>query len=128
MQGNARRLLEKRCDGSSPLGRLSKLGLAPILWFMILLLLLIYTNSVVLGITLASSNLLCVHHNQVNIFMHAYYLMNPLVIAASNLPKLTTGIGALAWLGFILATSGLFLFYRCSRYVSNPFLLHFVVV
>ncbi|AED92834.1 Ankyrin repeat family protein with DHHC zinc finger domain-containing protein [Arabidopsis thaliana] len=80
--GNARSLLEKRCDGSSPLGRLSKLGLAPVLWIMILLLLLVYTNSVVL---------------------------------ASNLPKLTTGIGALAWLGFILATAGLFLFYRCSR-------------
>ncbi|CAA7059042.1 unnamed protein product [Microthlaspi erraticum] len=80
--GNARRLLEKRCDGSTPLGRLSKLGLAPILWFMILLLLLIYTNSVVL---------------------------------ASNLPKLTAGIGSIAWLGFILATAGLFLFYRCSR-------------
>uniref|UniRef100_M4CDL5 S-acyltransferase n=1 Tax=Brassica campestris TaxID=3711 RepID=M4CDL5_BRACM len=47
--GNARRLLEKRCDGSTPLGKLSKLGLAPVLWFMILLLLLIYTNSVILG-------------------------------------------------------------------------------
>ncbi|WZZ90624.1 hypothetical protein YC2023_119203 [Brassica napus] len=33
----------------------------------------------------------------------------------SNLPKLTTGIGSLAWLGFILATAGLVLFYRCSR-------------
>ncbi|KAF3542451.1 hypothetical protein DY000_02000891 [Brassica cretica] len=80
--GNARRLLEKRWDGNSPLGKLSKLGLAPFLWFMILLLLLIYTNSVVL---------------------------------ASNLPKLTTGIGALAWLGFLLATGGLVLFYRCSK-------------
>ncbi|KAF3569372.1 hypothetical protein DY000_02018358 [Brassica cretica] len=29
--GNARRLLEKRCDGSTPLGKLSKLGLAPVL-------------------------------------------------------------------------------------------------
>ncbi|KAJ4883539.1 Protein S-acyltransferase 24 [Raphanus sativus] len=80
--GNARRLLEKRWDGSTPLGKLSKLGLAPVLWFMILLLLLIYTNSVIL---------------------------------ASNLPKLTTGIGSLAWLGFILATAGLVLFYRCGR-------------
>ncbi|XP_010520556.1 PREDICTED: protein S-acyltransferase 24-like isoform X1 [Tarenaya hassleriana] len=79
--GNSRRMLEKRCDGNSTLGRLSKLGLAPILWFIILLLLLIYTNSVVL---------------------------------ASNLPKLTSGFGALAWLGFFLATAGLFLFYRCS--------------
>ncbi|CDY68411.1 BnaAnng27190D, partial [Brassica napus] len=82
LQGNARRLLEKRCDGSTPLGKLSKLGLAPVLWFMILLLLLIYTNSVIL---------------------------------ASNLPKLTTGIGSIAWLGFFLATAGLALFYRCSK-------------
>ncbi|KAL0735426.1 hypothetical protein Bca4012_011636 [Brassica carinata] len=82
MFGNARRLLETRCDGNTPLGKLSKLGLAPVLWFMILLLLLIYTNSVIL---------------------------------ASNLPKLTTGIGSLAWLGFILATAGLVLFYRCSK-------------
>ncbi|KAH0850158.1 LOW QUALITY PROTEIN: hypothetical protein HID58_095723 [Brassica napus] len=51
--GNARRLLEKRCDGSTPLGKLSKLDL--------------------------------------------------LLFFASNLPKLTTGIGSLAWLGFILA-------------------------
>ncbi|KFK33845.1 hypothetical protein AALP_AA5G067400 [Arabis alpina] len=79
--GNARRLLEKRWDVNSPLGRISKLGLAPILWFMILLLLLIYTSSVIL---------------------------------ASNLPKLSSGFGTLAWLGFFLATAGLYMFYRCS--------------
>ncbi|XVF88270.1 hypothetical protein PTKIN_Ptkin19aG0036700 [Pterospermum kingtungense] len=45
--GNARRLLEKRCDGNSRLGRLSKLGLAPILWCVILLLLVTYTQSVI---------------------------------------------------------------------------------
>ncbi|KAJ6435751.1 hypothetical protein OIU84_000883 [Salix udensis] len=47
--GNARRLLEKRCDGNSRLGRLSKLGLAPVLWFIILLLLGTYVNSVILA-------------------------------------------------------------------------------
>ncbi|KAB5514607.1 hypothetical protein DKX38_028513 [Salix brachista] len=47
--GNARRLLEKRCDGNSRLGRLSKLGLAPVLWFIILLLLVTYVNSVILA-------------------------------------------------------------------------------
>jgi|APAra0007618328_1042625.scaffolds.fasta_scaffold06142_1 hypothetical protein len=57
--------------------------------------------------------------------MHAYHFMNPLTIAASNLPKLTTGIGALAWLGFILATAGLFLFYRCSRYMLTLSFLDF---
>ncbi|KAF8012104.1 hypothetical protein BT93_I0281 [Corymbia citriodora subsp. variegata] len=50
--GNARRLLDKRCDGNSRLGKLSKLGLAPVLWFMIILLLLIYINSVILAPTL----------------------------------------------------------------------------
>ncbi|XVE63638.1 hypothetical protein DITRI_Ditri07aG0035900 [Diplodiscus trichospermus] len=47
--GNARRLLEKRCDGNSRLGRLSKLGLAPILWCVILLLLVTYTQSVIVA-------------------------------------------------------------------------------
>ncbi|KAK6273225.1 hypothetical protein POUND7_010308 [Theobroma cacao] len=49
LQGNARRLLEKRCDGNSRLGRLSKLGLAPILWCIILLLLVTYTQSVIMA-------------------------------------------------------------------------------
>ncbi|KAF2560518.1 hypothetical protein F2Q70_00014554, partial [Brassica cretica] len=60
--GNARRLLEKRCDGSTPLGKLSKLGLAPVLWFMILLLLLIYTNSVILGCYLCLLGSLLLQH------------------------------------------------------------------
>ncbi|PNT30049.1 hypothetical protein POPTR_006G061800v4 [Populus trichocarpa] len=47
--GNARRLLDKQCDGNDRLGRLSKLGLAPVLWFIIILLLLIYVNSVILA-------------------------------------------------------------------------------
>ncbi|KAH8506428.1 hypothetical protein H0E87_013302 [Populus deltoides] len=47
--GNARRLLDKQCDGNNRLGRLSKLGLAPVLWFIIILLLLIYVHSVILA-------------------------------------------------------------------------------
>ncbi|PPD98961.1 hypothetical protein GOBAR_DD04007 [Gossypium barbadense] len=45
--GNARRLLEKRCDGNSRLGRLSKLSLAPVLLFIILVMLVTYTQSVI---------------------------------------------------------------------------------
>ncbi|KAJ6852204.1 protein S-acyltransferase 24 [Iris pallida] len=45
--GNARRLLDRRCDGNSHLGRLSKLGLAPALWCIIAVLLLTYIHSVV---------------------------------------------------------------------------------
>ncbi|XP_042481834.1 protein S-acyltransferase 24-like isoform X2 [Macadamia integrifolia] len=30
--GNAKRLFDKRCDGNSRLGKISKLGLAPVLW------------------------------------------------------------------------------------------------
>ncbi|KAL9398462.1 hypothetical protein Peur_007423 [Populus x canadensis] len=80
--GNARRLLDKQCDGNNRLGRLSKLGLAPVLWFIIILLLFIYVHSVIL---------------------------------ASNLPKLTAGFGLLAWLAVLLASTGLVMFYRCSR-------------
>ncbi|KAG8485821.1 hypothetical protein CXB51_019222 [Gossypium anomalum] len=47
LQGNARRLLEKRCDGNSRLGRLSKLSLAPVLLFIILVMLVTYTQSVI---------------------------------------------------------------------------------
>ncbi|OMO61697.1 Zinc finger, DHHC-type, palmitoyltransferase [Corchorus olitorius] len=47
--GNARRLLEKRCDGNSRLGRLSKLGLAPILWCTIFLMLTTYIHSVIMA-------------------------------------------------------------------------------
>lgn len=48
-QGNARRLFDKRCDGNSPLGKISKLGLAPALWIVIIILLVTYIHSVVLG-------------------------------------------------------------------------------
>ncbi|GKU99867.1 hypothetical protein SLEP1_g12649 [Rubroshorea leprosula] len=81
--GNARRLLEKRCDGNSHFGRLSKLGLAPILWLVILLLLMTYIQS---------------------------------VLVTSYLPNLTTASGLFAWLGVLLASAGLVMFYRCSRY------------
>ncbi|KAJ8434996.1 hypothetical protein Cgig2_027839 [Carnegiea gigantea] len=46
--GNARRLLDRRWDENSWLGKLAKLGLAPILWFIILLLLVLYIHSVIL--------------------------------------------------------------------------------
>ncbi|XP_047332561.1 protein S-acyltransferase 24-like [Impatiens glandulifera] len=47
--GNARKLLEKRWDPNSRLGRISKLGLAPLLWSIIIVLLLTYINSVILA-------------------------------------------------------------------------------
>ncbi|KAM1282864.1 hypothetical protein ACFX2J_025798 [Malus domestica] len=47
--GNARRLLDKRCDGNSRLGRISKLGLAPLLWCIIFVLLVTYTHSVLMA-------------------------------------------------------------------------------
>ncbi|KAK3001722.1 hypothetical protein RJ639_021780 [Escallonia herrerae] len=94
--GNARRLLEKRWDGNSRLGQLSKLGLAPILWCVILLLLVTFVHSgSVRGIV-------------------AYIIVSSPLTAASNLPKLTAGFGLLAWMGVFLASSGLVMFYRCS--------------
>uniref|UniRef100_A0A7N0RGC7 S-acyltransferase n=1 Tax=Kalanchoe fedtschenkoi TaxID=63787 RepID=A0A7N0RGC7_KALFE len=47
--GNARRLLEKRCDGNQRFAQFSKLGLAPILWCIIFILLVTYTHSVILA-------------------------------------------------------------------------------
>ncbi|GAB4832765.1 Protein S-acyltransferase 24 [Ancistrocladus abbreviatus] len=79
--GNARKLLDRRCDGNSRLGRFSKLGLAPLLWFIIVLLLVLYTHS---------------------------------IIMAPELPRLAPGFGLLAWLGVLLASSGLAMLYRCS--------------
>ncbi|WCJ29948.1 Ankyrin repeat family protein with DHHC zinc finger domain [Euphorbia peplus] len=80
--GKASRLFEKWCDGSSRLGRLSKLGLAPIVWTIILILLVTYVHSVI---------------------------MDP------NIPSLTDTFGLIARLGFLSATAGLVMFYRCSR-------------
>ncbi|KAL5729670.1 protein S-acyltransferase [Ranunculus cassubicifolius] len=50
--GNARRLYDKHCDGSSRLGKLSKLGLAPVLWCIIFILLVTYIHSVILATNL----------------------------------------------------------------------------
>lgn len=50
VQGNARRLYDRRCDGNSHLGKFSKLGLAPALWCMIIAMLVTYIHSVVSGI------------------------------------------------------------------------------
>nr|XP_043620643.1 protein S-acyltransferase 24 [Erigeron canadensis] len=47
--GNARRVLDKRWDGTSILGRFSKLGLAPALLCVIFVLLMTYINSVVMA-------------------------------------------------------------------------------
>ncbi|CAN0901130.1 Protein S-acyltransferase 24 [Linum grandiflorum] len=47
--GNARRLLDRRCDGTGRLGRLSKLGLAPLLWCIIFILLVTYVHSVIMA-------------------------------------------------------------------------------
>ncbi|XP_039017116.1 protein S-acyltransferase 24-like isoform X2 [Hibiscus syriacus] len=47
--GNARRILEKRCDGNNRFGRLIRLRLAPLLWCIILLLLATYINSVIMN-------------------------------------------------------------------------------
>lgn len=80
--GNARRLFDKRCDGNNYFGKLSKLGLAPFLWCIIISLLVTYVNSVVTG---------------------------------SSFSGLTATFGLVAWLGVFLASSGLFMFYKCSR-------------
>ncbi|KAF5175963.1 S-acyltransferase [Thalictrum thalictroides] len=50
--GNARRLFDKRFDGNSRLGKLSKLGLAPVLWCIIFVLLVTYIHSVILDVNL----------------------------------------------------------------------------
>ncbi|CAL9047679.1 protein S-acyltransferase 24 [Musa acuminata AAA Group] len=47
--GNARRVLDRRCNGNSHLGKLSKLGLAPALWCVIVAMLLTYVHSVIAG-------------------------------------------------------------------------------
>ncbi|KAG0499170.1 hypothetical protein HPP92_003861 [Vanilla planifolia] len=79
--GNARRLFDRRCENSC-FRKLSKLGLAPLLWCIIISLLGTYIHSVVAG---------------------------------SSFPTLTAAFGLFAWLGVFLASSGLFMFYRCSR-------------
>ncbi|KAK8962980.1 S-acyltransferase TIP1 [Platanthera guangdongensis] len=82
MQGNARRIFDKRCDGNNYFGKLSKLGLAPILWCISISLLVTYISSVVTG---------------------------------TSFSGLTVTFALVAWLGVFLASSGLVMFYRCSR-------------
>ncbi|XP_042506786.1 protein S-acyltransferase 24-like isoform X1 [Macadamia integrifolia] len=50
--GNARRLFDKRCDGNSRLGKFAKLGVAPVLWCIILMLLVTYIHSVIMATNL----------------------------------------------------------------------------
>nr|DAD45071.1 TPA_asm: hypothetical protein HUJ06_003301 [Nelumbo nucifera] len=78
---NAIKVHGKRCDENSYLGKISKLGLAPILWCIILVLLITFIHS---------------------------------VITASNLPELTVAFALFSWLGVLLASAGLVMFYRCS--------------
>ncbi|GER29297.1 S-acyltransferase [Striga asiatica] len=47
--GNARKLFDKRWDNNSYLGKLTKLGLAPLLWCIIFLLLMAYIHSVIMA-------------------------------------------------------------------------------
>lgn len=47
MQSNARRIFNNRWDDKGRLGKFAKLGLAPVLWAVIIGLLLIFINSVI---------------------------------------------------------------------------------
>ncbi|KAG8367479.1 hypothetical protein BUALT_Bualt16G0076300 [Buddleja alternifolia] len=47
--GNARKLFDKKWDGNSFLGKFSKLGLAPLLWCTLFVLLVTYIHSVVMA-------------------------------------------------------------------------------
>ncbi|CAN6449913.1 unnamed protein product [Victoria cruziana] len=79
---NAKRLLDNRYDEDRHVRKFVRLGLAPVLWFMIIVLLATYIHSVVIGL---------------------------------NLLGINAGFGFFAWLGIFLTTSGLVMFYRCSR-------------
>ncbi|GFP89369.1 protein s-acyltransferase 24 [Phtheirospermum japonicum] len=49
LRGNARKLFDKRWDSNSFLGKLSKLGLAPLLWCIIFMMLVAYIHSVIMA-------------------------------------------------------------------------------
>jgi palmitoyltransferase len=53
MQGNARKVHERGCGGNSYYVKLSKLGLAPVLWCIIIGLIVAYIHSVIAGILLS---------------------------------------------------------------------------
>lgn len=115
LQGNARQLYDKRCDGSTRLGKLSKLGLAPVLCCTIFLLLTTYIHAVILGTSpnpLVHNQLCLISFTLVNVECPVKFLFD----SASTLPKLTAAGALFAWLGVFLATAGLVTFYRCSRY------------
>jgi hypothetical protein len=46
-QSNARRIFNNRWDEKSRMGKIAKLGLAPLLWCMIISLLITYISSVI---------------------------------------------------------------------------------
>lgn len=48
LQSNAERVLKNRGDDKSPLGRIKKLGLVPILWVVNISMIVIYINSVII--------------------------------------------------------------------------------
>jgi len=52
MQGNARRVHERGCVGNGYFGKLLKIGLAPLLWCIIIALIFVYIHSIILGIIL----------------------------------------------------------------------------
>jgi palmitoyltransferase len=47
--GNARRVHERGCGGNGYFGKLSKFGLAPLLWCIIIVLIFVYVHSIILG-------------------------------------------------------------------------------
>lgn len=68
-QENARRVFDRRFDRNSRLGKLSKLGLAPLLWCTIMALLLTYIRSVVSGaLHLASQSITILRNKNFNEF------------------------------------------------------------
>ena len=52
LQGNARRVHERGCGGNGYFGKLSKIGLAPLLWCIIIVLIFVYIHAIILGILL----------------------------------------------------------------------------
>lgn len=78
---NAQKQHDQKYYWNSGFGKFFNLGFAPILWVIILLLLVTYTSSIIMG---------------------------------SDLPKLRSGFGFLAWMGSLLASAGLVMLYRCS--------------
>jgi palmitoyltransferase ZDHHC13/17 len=49
LQDNASRVYDRGCGGNTNLGKLSKMGLAPLLWCIISIMLITYIHSVISG-------------------------------------------------------------------------------